>query len=440
MLNALKSLKRLKLLTFLIIFQLALGISLINNVVMQNTKNIDSKQIFNKIFNIENTYRIRLNSRALRDINSNEVKGENYKLTQIASGIKSLKDKGKVKDVYNYASLPCRFQKISGVGEKLYMDVASRPGESMNSYVNTIMVDENFLQRYPLEVDEGRSLNKEDFKIDHRKDYVPILLGSAYKEEFKIGDTFTNKCYDAVDMNSTFIPENIHDINFKIVGFIKDYSLITFSSKTTSFNAVRYSNGITVMPEVGNSFDYGKPVILSDLGLFIELNKNSSIDDLKNDLNEIILKFDPTKECGFDYSIQDMHDSLKNVDDSMKHDVNVTLILGVVLTLLSLVGITTTILGQLEQRKKEFGIKVSSGCNTKTLCKEIIYEILLMTTASIVISNIYMEFTMKEYKLSLIALIIDILLIFIFTLLISVLPVRNIRKYNPIELLKGGKK
>lgn len=436
MLNAIKSLKRLKLLTFLIIFQLALGISLINNVVNQNTSNIENRKIFNRIFDINNTYRIRITS----DTGIEPPQGTEGKLYEISNELYKLKSDNKIKNIYSYGSFPCTFEEIDKVGYEIYKDIANKPGETLNSYVNNIIVDENFIDRYSIEVDEGRTLESNDFYINFSKECIPILLGSSYKKDFKIGDIFSKEIFIGVDEKGNISEKTLKNVDFKVVGFIKDYSLITFGSKTTDFGAVRYSNGIVVTPFINNSFEFGRPVVLNDLGLFIELNDNSTINNLQEELNVLLSRLDTDNVYKLKYTVEDMSESLQNIDQSMKHDVNVVLILGAILTSLSIVGITTTILGELEQRRKEFGVKIAHGCDNKTLCKEIIYEVGLMITVSIIISNIYLKVTGNNYKLNLTMLGINIAIILLLTLIVSILPILSMKKYEPVELLKEESK
>ena len=60
MYNAFRSLGGFKLLTLLVIIQLALGISLLDNVAMQLMGVINKRDVYTEMFDVNNTYMIRV--------------------------------------------------------------------------------------------------------------------------------------------------------------------------------------------------------------------------------------------------------------------------------------------------------------------------------------------------------------------------------------------
>ena len=99
-------------------------------------------------------------------------------------------------------------------------------GESITA-TEAIQVSENFFDLYPVELTAGRSFEAADFTDET----VPVILGSAYKDFFMLGDTF--EAYYICERKA-----------FKVIGFTDDES--KFYSR--SGNAlVPYGNCI-IMP------------------------------------------------------------------------------------------------------------------------------------------------------------------------------------------------
>ena len=69
--------------------------------------------------------------------------------------------------------------------------------------------------------------------------------------------------------------------------------------------------------------------------------------------------------------------------------------------LLAIIGITTAILGELKQRRKEFGIRMACGASIKDISKEIIIKVLILSFISAILGFLYVGYTVGEYTLGL---------------------------------------
>ena len=116
-------------------------------------------------------------------------------------------------------------------------------------------------------------------------------------------------------------------------------------------------------------------------------------------------------------------------------------ILGGVLTILSIIGISSVLLGELNERRKEFGIRIACGANLKTLCKEMILEIFMMVTLSSVLSILFLLFKQLLYTevqyLGTTTLLLNFIVILILTIIMSFIPILKIRKFSVVDLVKG---
>ncbi|MGL4106725.1 ABC transporter permease [Clostridium sp. LP20] len=427
MLNAFKSIKRLRMIAFLIIFQLALGLSLLNNVILQSKGAVDKKTAFNNMFNAKNTYVVRI--READEQLDKRTQDEWIKNQQkLSDDLYNLKGNGVITNVYSCFNSPMMLNSLietySNKSDKL------QPQDQPKLY-SALEVDKNFIDRYTFSVDEGRTIIKEDFNLDYKTQNIPILLGSDYKKDFKVGDVLNQtECIGYTDDTMDLV-----DANYEVVGFLKKDSVFSFFTKNSFFDSVTFSNSMIVKP--ANYFFYSSSfVALNDVGLFLEVNEGTTTEDVNRIVEEITNKVE--KDTGLKHISGTifLKDQVGDVNEKLQNDVNVKLLLGIVLTILSVIGITTTILGEFKERRKEFGTRLAIGASTKDLCKELVYEILIMVSIAVIISNIYLKLTLGVYKLSPIILIINIVIILIFTLIISLLPIVVLRKYNVIDLLK----
>ncbi|MDU1076438.1 MAG: hypothetical protein E7A11_10315 [Clostridium sp.] len=195
MYNAFRSLGGFKLLTLLVIIQLALGISLLDNVAMQLMGVINKRDVYTEMFDVNNTYMIRVrnavswggnNSAELLDEGTEELASEKAEeLTkEICKDIYDLKDKRIIKDVfscYNYSGV------IADLYDKSPLE-QSKKDMGPNSYLVTLQIDKNFYEHYELKIEEGRTFSEEDFNLDYRKDIIPIVVGNDYKDIVNVGD------------------------------------------------------------------------------------------------------------------------------------------------------------------------------------------------------------------------------------------------------------
>jgi len=89
-----------------------------------------------------------------------------------------------------------------------------------------LIVSHSFFEEFAVEVSDGNSFSEEDYLFSEDKE-IPLLLGSAYKECFKIGDKF--KGYYLFE-EKTFI----------IKGYIKEQSFFYSRSDNDFVSCERY--------------------------------------------------------------------------------------------------------------------------------------------------------------------------------------------------------
>ncbi|WWU65373.1 hypothetical protein QJR26_03190 [Clostridium baratii] len=426
MYNAIKTLKSKKFIVFLMIIQLAYGITILNDVF--SLVGVENKKLnnFNKMVDNENTYLI-------------EVEGGEYiynfydDLDDIYNEIGTLES---VRKTYVVFPFPMIVDKIDNINNDKYENIK-------NGYLHQskILIDSNFNNKYKLKVVEGRTLDKNDFNKDYRKENIPILLGNDFIGKKKIGEIYNIN--DIASVNKENRKENdpeliYEDINFEVVGFLEKDAIPVTTDKTGAIaSSVIFSDSITIIPAVKNYLSFGTGVALGDMGVYVECYEGITEEKIKSDIENILKKYKEESKVKDHLEPQVRLIEREGTKAALKNNINNSKILGGILVFLSTLGIASTMIGDIKNRKNEFGIKISQGASINTICKEMIYEILILVSLSVILALIFLlsKYGIKAITIKLI--LTDIIIISLITTIISILPIRIIKKIEIVKLLRG---
>ena len=143
-------------------------------------------------------------------------------------------------------------------------------GESVTA-AEAVQVSENFFDLYTVEITDGRSFAKTDFDFNAKT--IPVILGSAYKEYFKLGDTF----------DGYYICERK---TFEIIGFTDAESEFYLRS---SNGLVTYKNFI-IMPFANVTDDsyFARAILLQEICGFIapKTDRSSALIETREHLKD----------------------------------------------------------------------------------------------------------------------------------------------------------
>lgn len=419
--NALKSLTRMKFMSVLIILQLSIGLSMLNSISSIIQDNAIKKQRFDKLVDFERGYMTRIipkdfNSESRSD--SDTIFNRYNKINDIYNEFYSYKKQGFI-DSYKIV-FPVFFD-ISEIDKYIPKEFVSGPGDKTAPHRAKIIINDEFLNQYNFNVIEGRSLDDNDFNIDST-DLIPILIGIGYKDKVKVGDIGTADLY-------TYSNELIK-AKFKVVGIMERNSIPSIVTKSNYMESIVYSDYSIVIPSTNSLLFLSNSVALGDQGAYIETN---NIDAFENILNSDL------EETNMTSRIQSLKEDYEGIMEELKRKVIKSVTLGITLTFLSIIGITSVLLGELNKRKKEFGIRLASGAKLFDICKEITFEIMFMMIFSSILSMILMKIGTSDQNnfISPYLILINIAIVAILTLIISLIPVLKIKKMNIIELVRG---
>lgn len=300
---------------------------------------------------------------------------------------------------------------------------------------DTILVEQASYDMINLKVIEGRSLNKNDFKITAKQSQeqpIPMLAGYNLKDFVPIGTVLTYE--------NEYIKE---PTKYQVVGIMGKNSKWLGESDIIE-NPPTNIDGKLVMPFVKDEKEVDMLTTLVSLSTasYILENKNDYKlikDKINNKAEELELNIEQITLKAAYYDYQEL----------LKQYIGMDGFISLIFIFAATLSIIAAMLSSIIYRKREFGIKIVAGFTLKDIEKIILGEISIITIVSFTISyliclyntnNVTMNSFLDEigkyeffrgYGLWYIPVIIILAI-----LLSSILPIIQIRKLQPIELLK----
>ncbi|MEG1482443.1 ABC transporter permease [Clostridium sp.] len=429
MYNAIRSLKSKKFIAFLMVIQLSYGLTILNKVY--SLVGIEENKVnnFKSMVDGQNNYLVEVGN------DSPDI----YEYYDELDGIYAEMEKlDFVKKTYEVFPFGTRFNELDKHNEGKYDHLPFG-----DLYYAKILIDKNFHNKYDFKVVEGRTFEDDDFNKDYKKETIPILVGNEFLGNVNLGDIYEITDYSSVKKDALGKKEIElikGKVKFEIVGFLdKEAIPITTTKMNNIASQIIYSDAITIIPAVKDFLGFGTGVALGDMGAYVECYENLIENTVKEKMDNFINEY--IKEHNLDVELQS---NVKNIDSENKsistfleNNSTNSKILGYTLVFLSVIGIAATILGDIKNRRKEFGIKLSQGASLKILCKELVFEVILLVLLSIIISTAFIVSKYGFSGMNIKLIVGNIIELFIVTLIISVLPILTIRKMNVIDLLRG---
>lgn len=425
MFKAIKRIKKMGVIGFLIIIQLSIGLTMINTSGRLFEDSQNRKKGIESLFDINNTTMVRIGPIGGYEKNNEDIWSVILNTLDGKEIYEELKRVGTIKDYYLYGSNPNVYEVFWEIMPKKYENIADF---ERGMYIGEILINENFLNHYNFKISSGRNLKAEDFKKDYKKENIPILLGNEFEKTQKLGDTFKIKYFSEAVRTEDFDAKLKEDfLTFEVVGFLEKNAIPISNGPIELFaQTLLYSDGIKVIPSVENFIGYDA-MGESTSAIFLERGIGVKEDELVKILNEKLKKYNL---CANLFSLS----GTTTVIESYERDVKSSLALGFLLLIISIIGTSCIMLGQLNKRKKEFGIKIAMGATLNEIAKELFLEVLVMVIIASIISLIL------NIKIGVGLTLIGINLVFvaIISILIAIIPVKEIKKMNVVELVKGN--
>lgn len=295
-----------------------------------------------------------------------------------------------------------------------YEDGDYEPYQSDNEVffpVKSIQISYNIFSEFGISVEEGRVFSQQDFILKD-SDNVKVILGSEYKDYYKIGDSF----------KANYLCERM---NFEVIGLLPPDTYIPRNG------VLVYMDRYILIPAF-SEIDYKEYYNLASIALMQQANgqivtsdKDLNVPGLVKDLSE---KYNTVHFHVFEAGKKEIIRDITISDEIVK---KLSLI---VLTLITftVVGLTTSILGRIRENYYRYGVHLMNGAALSDISYQmigwILYIIINALIISILVSVIITGIGRQLIIITLVALIILVLS--------SVVPAVSINKLDINNLIR----
>jgi putative ABC transport system permease protein len=353
----------------------------------------------------------------------------------------------KYEDFYNYLNTSRNFIHISYEGtylllkdfkysEKFVQTTMYSVENAGRKFVaaNALIIDEHYLNYFPLFLLEGRSFTEDDFKIYENQNAIPVMLGASYKKIFNLGEE-----WEYVDNQTNELKK------IKVIGFLKNNQI--FTNTALPLNNIKSLDNFIVFPngrvQRNISEDSQKQKKYNTdykINLYNHIMNSVVVITQENRQEQIIKDLETkAKEIGF-FDIQALN-SKKELDKQKKLYQQQNLIINalfiIILTICS-IGIVSNMLYSIIKRYKEFGVHVLTGARVYDIAMRIFLEVLILILISLVFSFLGVDLLKNSniVQLQLVPFLKLVIVSFILAIFVSLIPVIYVVNIQVNNLLR----
>lgn len=332
---------------------------------------------------------------------------------------------------FSLTSIPVR--ELKNNSKFLEMQRKIYKGTKREYYIDVpevMFLDRNMDKFLNLDVVQGQNFSRSDFNLKDGE-MVPVLLGNKFKGILNIGD----------ELNSYNLIGSEHEKVFIVIGFLKENSYSLNDSYFMENEKVNLDN-VIIIPSYESNNKSTTSVVKKASSYFIYAKDESYIENISLNLKIEADKMGLNVECN---TFNKLYKNYKEDNDEIQNIIGITIIFLFVITVFS---ITSTMLIAIRKRKRELGIRIVTGASKSNIRKIFLYEIILVTIISNIISiiyiihNNYVDSFVHTCNIMQVINIKSLICILVFTLLIvivsSFIPLRRIGKLQPKELIGGN--
>lgn len=288
----------------------------------------------------------------------------------------------------------------------------------------TIQVSEVFFEEFDINVSEGVGFDKDDYIYSKDKN-IPILLGSAYKDVFSIGETFS--------CNYLF-----EDVNCEVIGFVDENSFFYENDDEEFISCERYIIMPAMYTETDAPSEFDKLMLLQHTYGIITSDKghefvSETFDNIL--INSGLSNGDVYITSSYDRSTQALNNKVETysaMTTEVSEHFKFILILLVVFTALS---ITISLCGFVREQHYNYGVYILCGSSFR----DISINISLLTGAIILLSTVLATIILFIFSdIYLLGLIVVWLISLVIWLFITFVTIIYLRKMSLQDII-GGK-
>ena len=303
---------------------------------------------------------------------------------------------------------------IVGIVDLGSPSIYANKDELLNIIINSIQsnnYNDGMFGRYTTDIAISESSNTL-YDYDSYKDKITITKGREPNGDYEV--IINEKLQDTYKLNKEIDLFNINNHKLVVVGYYKsadDINSYFVNSSTKKYELIEKSKGIIIYPQ-----------------------------DKQNTINKF-------KELGV--KVIDVYESDKNdYKRSIKDSVNSSLIVASIMLGISLIEIILMVRSSFLSRIKEVGIYRAIGVKKTDIYKMFTSESIAITTLASLPGVLFMSYCMhilsgisyigKNYAMNIYIMLLCIILMYLFNIIIGLIPVFNTIRKTPATILSGN--
>ncbi|MFR2529731.1 MAG: FtsX-like permease family protein [Clostridium paraputrificum] len=250
------------------------------------------------------------------------------------------------------------------------------------SLFNGYWVNEALLEELSIEILEGRGFRDKDFSFNSTEDSIPVILGSSFKECFKLGDKIKYKDYNYGGIER----------ELEVIGFLnKDQYLIKkpiMISNTENLNYTILLPNIPINTEIVDITD-SKVIETININLYKNITESYLILDNDSDINDIKKKSDEMNF--FDIEVMGSNESSRIIENYFRDEQRINISILLMILISSIIGIISSIILSINKRRSEFSIYYALGFSKRYILALLILEQSVYFISGIIASVIFIS-------------------------------------------------
>jgi hypothetical protein len=429
---ALSGLAKRKKFIVLSIFQLSVSLLfLYSSIYISNQVNFGNSKIL-ELFDNKIIYKMQNKDDYYDMVYRNE--GDTEKYEQFDEYLKSSK---KFKHI-SYTQTLTLLSDFDGSNEfaPKYGGYSSNKDNITFNGIQSLVIDDRYLDVFQFKLDSGKLFQKTDYyKSIDSKEITPIIMGSDYKDKFKLNDVVKFLENDVVK-------------EAKVIGFLdKDQYFISYLINFSNLNSL---NKFILFPQRKLGIEAYKNVeddklkkanykldVYNDITNSFIIIDNKYKGQEKQIANDIVSKSKDLKF--FNFKVFSAQEELDNFIQMYKDQNNIINTIFVIVLGICSIGIISNTIYSLRSKYKEFAVHIMSGASLSDIAIRVFYEILVLAVISGYVCYWLIIAGQKTGMIKFDTLAFIKLQVFnlLIAVLISIVPIIDVMKVQLNTLLKG---
>ncbi|MCR6514345.1 ABC transporter permease [Clostridium sp. LY3-2] len=261
--------------------------------------------------------------------------------------------------------------------------------------------------------------------FQRKSNEFPIILGSSYREKYKVLDTIYS-----IDL---IADSNIQEIKMKVVGildsgnYVYENGIMAEGKLLDNTIIYPFNDGVLKKERKDERIE---GIVKSSLvnhisaGYLVTQNREY-INEISNELLEYKYKF----------KLVDLNDSIKEYKNEIKDSLSPVIVTSIIVILFSLISVIIVMINSISKDKREYGINIMVGATLKDIKFRVIGELYVLLSLSLIVSGVILN-TIPELKFNIFDFLLASLCMIFLIALVSLILIYNLNKISIDTLMR----